>query len=176
MTFSTSAVAVCCWSDSSSSRASWSSLSCSFVGGVCPIGTLRALRLVVRRTFIDRPLLRRRIVAPEVQTGDGINSRVYSERGLTECFRDVRFGSLADICGAKGHVRFAPNSDHESRLAQTVMSALPPKADVSGANRHVCFGPIADSRTATKQRSIRSPHWRGAAILARCSIRSRWRP
>jgi hypothetical protein len=26
----------------------------------------------------------------------------------------VRFGSLADMCGAKGHVRFAPNSDHES--------------------------------------------------------------
>jgi hypothetical protein len=27
---------------------------------------------------------------------------------------DVRFGSLADICSAKGHVRFAPNSDRES--------------------------------------------------------------
>ena len=26
----------------------------------------------------------------------------------------VRFGSLADICSAKGHVRFAPNSDRES--------------------------------------------------------------
>ena len=26
----------------------------------------------------------------------------------------VRFGSLADICIAKGHVRFAPNSDRES--------------------------------------------------------------
>jgi hypothetical protein len=24
---------------------------------------------------------------------------------------DVRFGSLADICTAKGHVRFTPNSD-----------------------------------------------------------------
>jgi hypothetical protein len=27
---------------------------------------------------------------------------------------DVRFGSLADICSAKGHVRFTPNSDRES--------------------------------------------------------------
>ena len=27
---------------------------------------------------------------------------------------DVRFGSKADMCGAKGHVRFAPNSDRES--------------------------------------------------------------
>jgi hypothetical protein len=26
----------------------------------------------------------------------------------------VRFGSLADICSAKGHVRFAPNSNRES--------------------------------------------------------------
>jgi hypothetical protein len=31
----------------------------------------------------------------------------------------VRFGSLADICSAKGHVRFAPNSDRESGLPQT---------------------------------------------------------
>src|SRR5262245_53240506 len=27
---------------------------------------------------------------------------------------DVRFGSKADICGAKRHVRFTPNSDRES--------------------------------------------------------------
>jgi hypothetical protein len=46
---------------------------------------------------------------------------------------DVRFGSLADICSAKGHVRFAPNSDRESEIPQTVMSALPPKADMCGA-------------------------------------------
>ena len=59
-------------------------------------------------------------------------------------WRDVRFGSLADICSAKGHVRFAPNSDRESGFPQTVMSALPLKADMCGANSHVCFGPIAD--------------------------------
>jgi hypothetical protein len=28
---------------------------------------------------------------------------------------DVRFGSLADICSAKRHVRIAPNSDRKSR-------------------------------------------------------------
>ena len=33
----------------------------------------------------------------------------------------------ADICNAKRHVRFTPNSDRESRLLQTVMSALPPQ-------------------------------------------------
>jgi hypothetical protein len=56
----------------------------------------------------------------------------------------VRFGSLADICNAKGHVRFAPNSDRESGFPQSVMSALPPKADVRGAKCNVRYGPIAD--------------------------------
>jgi hypothetical protein len=57
---------------------------------------------------------------------------------------DVRFGSLADICSAKGHVRFAPNSDRESGFSLKVMSALPLKADMCGALAHVCFGPKAD--------------------------------
>jgi hypothetical protein len=46
---------------------------------------------------------------------------------------NVRFGSLADMCGAKANVRFTPNSDRESRHPQTVMSALPPKADMCAA-------------------------------------------
>jgi len=58
--------------------------------------------------------------------------------------RHVRFGSLADICSAKGHVRFAPNSDRESGFPHKVMSALPPKADMCGAASDVRFGPIAD--------------------------------
>jgi len=41
----------------------------------------------------------------------------------------VRFGSEADICSAKGHVRFAPNSDRKS-APRKAMSALPPKADI----------------------------------------------
>jgi hypothetical protein len=57
---------------------------------------------------------------------------------------NVRFGSLADICSAKGHVRSSPNSDRESDFPQTVMSALLPKADICSALAHVCFGPIAD--------------------------------
>ena len=57
---------------------------------------------------------------------------------------NVRFGSLVDVCSAKGHVCFAPNSDRESDFPQTVMSALPPKADMCGAMGHVCFGPEAD--------------------------------
>ena len=57
---------------------------------------------------------------------------------------DVRFGSLADICAAKGHVRFTPNSDRESGFPHKVMSALPPKADIHSAQAYVRFGPIAD--------------------------------
>jgi hypothetical protein len=57
---------------------------------------------------------------------------------------DVRFGSKADMCSASTHVRFTPDSDRDSGLPQTVMSALPPKADMCGATRDVRFGPIAD--------------------------------
>src|SRR5262245_44572204 len=42
----------------------------------------------------------------------------------TACRFDVRFGSEADICSAKCHVRFTPNSDRESGFPQAVMSAL----------------------------------------------------
>jgi len=40
--------------------------------------------------------------------------------------RDVRFGSLADICSAKRNVRFTPESD------------------IDCVFQHVCFGPKAD--------------------------------
>src|SRR5262249_52915020 len=70
---------------------------------------------------------------------------------------NVRFGSKADICAATSDVRFTPNSDHESRHQQTVMSALPPKADMCGATAHVCFGPRADSCTAANSYLRKSP-------------------
>src|SRR5262249_53240636 len=57
---------------------------------------------------------------------------------------NVRFGSKADMCSAKRHVRFTPNSDRESGIPQKAMSALPPKADMCGATVDVRFGPIAD--------------------------------
>src|SRR6185503_20318369 len=47
----------------------------------------------------------------------------------------VRFGSQADVRTAKRHVRFAPNSDHESDFSQKPMSALPPKADMCGCKQ-----------------------------------------
>jgi len=42
------------------------------------------------------------------------------------------------MCNAKGHVRFAPNSDRESRPEPRIMSALPPKADMCSALGDVC--------------------------------------
>jgi hypothetical protein len=53
------------------------------------------------------------------------------------------------MCGATGDVRFTPNSDHESRHQQRVMSALPLKADMCGARAHVGYGPEADIRALT---------------------------
>jgi hypothetical protein len=61
----------------------------------------------------------------------------YIDFGLMSLRWNVRFGSLADICSAKGHVRFAPNSNRESGFPQTAMSALPPKADMCGAAKDV---------------------------------------
>ena len=55
------------------------------------------------------------------------------------------FGSKTDICSAKRHVRFTPNSDRESGIAAKVMSALPSKADMCGAISGVRFGPKADA-------------------------------
>src|SRR5262249_27228297 len=70
---------------------------------------------------------------------------IYSPPKLDHLRRhDVRLWSKADICSAKRHVRFAPNSDRESGFPQKVESALPPKADMCGANRNVRFGPKAD--------------------------------
>jgi hypothetical protein len=56
---------------------------------------------------------------------------------LRSTIHNVRFGSKADICGAKSHVRFTPNSGRKSGHPHKVMSALPPKADMCAAMAHV---------------------------------------
>jgi len=66
---------------------------------------------------------------------------------------NVRFGSKADMCVAKPHVRFTPNSDRKSGHPQNAMSALPPKADMCGAQAHVGFGPIADIGSTSDEHS-----------------------
>src|SRR5262245_14088173 len=74
------------------------------------------------------------------------------------------------MCGAKCHVRFTPNSDRESEIPQTVMSALLPKADMCGALAHVCFGPIADiarkpNRKTASRRSLFTYHSLTSALI-----------
>jgi len=83
---------------------------------------------------------------------------------------DVRFGSKADMCSAKRHVRFTPNSDRESGFPQTVMSALPPKADICGATRDVRFGPKADIVYSITSSALAS----SVAGTARPKIRAVW--
>jgi hypothetical protein len=73
----------------------------------------------------------------------------------------VRFGSKADMCAAKRHFRFTPNSDRESEIPQEAMSALHPIADMCGALADVCSGPKADITTLT-----RSPRRRGREARA----------
>src|SRR5262249_50545170 len=97
---------------------------------------------------------------PEAQERHRTDLNYQGGRGRLREATDVRFGSKADMCAAKGHVRFTPNSDRESGHRQTVMSALPPKADMCGAQpllpatppkadmsgplADIRFGPIAD--------------------------------
>jgi hypothetical protein len=57
------------------------------------------------------------------------------DQATTREVAHVRSGSLADICSAKGHVRFAPNSDRKSGFPQTAMSALPRFTPESGRVR-----------------------------------------
>src|SRR5262249_22578884 len=77
-------------------------------------------------------------------------TRSYCRKAFPEVKGSVCFGSEADICVAQSDVRFAPNGDRESRLPQTVMSALPPKADMCGATADVRFGSKADICSATE--------------------------
>ena len=75
----------------------------------------------------------------------------------------VRFGSKADICAAKSDVRFAPNSDRESRHDRLRMSALLLKADMCSALGDVRFGPIADIATFDVRSCTRLDHCRRKA-------------
>jgi hypothetical protein len=55
---------------------------------------------------------------------------------------NVRFGSKADICSAKGHVRFAPNSDRESGDLYTVLAGSELGFDESGEGENLRRRPL----------------------------------
>src|SRR5690242_10967294 len=80
-----------------------------------------------------------------------VNVNVFDSNYLRAAIPWARLTEIETACplwvisgSAKRHVRFALNSDRESGVPQTVMSASPPRADMCGANRHICFGPKAD--------------------------------
>src|SRR5262245_19932838 len=111
MILSTSEVAICCSRASSNSRVSRA----TFV----PRQGVEELRpgaafagLVLRRCALTRLLPvwpRRPTVAPEAQTRDGSNLRRYPGGvgpGTDRCL----LRSLADMCSAKSHVCFTPES------------------------------------------------------------------
>src|SRR5262245_53966988 len=113
---------------------------------------------------------RRLIASPEAQDKASCRLKLAHFKMLGTRSADVRFGSKADMCGARTHVRFTPNSDRESGLPQMVMSALPPKADMCGALADVHFGPKADIGLP-----IRSPRPRARARVPECRGRVSWR-
>src|SRR5262245_39686209 len=63
----------------------------------------------------------------------------------------VCFGSKADISQYSRHVRFTPNSDRESGLPQTVMSALRPQKRT--CSPHKLMSALGQKRTFAPERN-----------------------
>jgi hypothetical protein len=51
---------------------------------------------------------------------------------------DVRFGSKADMCSAKRHVRFTPNSGHSGRQSACLLCAMWGRLKAGKNFLHVC--------------------------------------
>ena len=117
MTFSTSAVAACCSSATSRSRvsrATFGSLPAARERRPRPaFGALRRVTVLRRWALTVLPPLPRCLIAsPEAQDGHRIGLRQRERIKLLLRTAHVRFGSKADMCSAKGHVRFTPESGH----------------------------------------------------------------
>ena len=67
-----------------------------------------------------------------VVMSDGTIIRAQPRRLETRHRLDVRFGSLADICSAKRHVRFTPNSGHGVAPSEQMSFALAAMASGRG--------------------------------------------
>src|SRR4029079_213353 len=68
-------------------------------------------------------------------------------------FGDVRFWSLADICSAKGHVRFAPNSDRKSRHAANGHVRFTPESRHVQCKRRCLLWAKSGHRTRTNRKT-----------------------
>ena len=115
ITFRISEVAVCC-SSASFSLCSSSAIFSSAVGGLRPtFGALRRFNVLRRCVSAALPptLSRGLIASPEAQDKASYWLNLARRKGVaTRAIQppNVRFGSKADMCSAKGHVRFAPES------------------------------------------------------------------
>src|SRR4029079_12376812 len=114
-------------------------------GLACHIGTRARYLVIASARLIPSGKRNNTISEIMVATSAIVRSSPYHLSVQSEIvLSNVRFGSQADVRTAKRHVRFTPDSDHESDFSQKPMSALPPKADMCGATRDVCYGPEAD--------------------------------
>ena len=111
MTFNISDVAVSCSRASSNSRVSRAvSVSRPTMGNPRRPEAFGADGLRRRVLTVPLPALERRFIAPpEAQEGI-VSTQSSIPKGAGHETANVRFGSKADICSAKRHVRFAPNS------------------------------------------------------------------
>src|SRR5262245_23740396 len=73
---------------------------------------------------------RRRIASPEAKDKASYRLRLAHRKEPT----DVRFGSSADICGAKRHVRFTPESDIKRDIVECPLWANSGHTDARGLN------------------------------------------
>ena len=87
----------------------------------------------------------RRLMLAPAKAQDIVTVAIYA--GIREgVVVDVRFGSKADMCSAKGMSALPPIATAIADLPQKMMSALTPKADIFCAVQlaDVCFVPIAN--------------------------------
>ena len=77
---------------------------------------------------------------------------------MGRCDLDVRFGSLADMCSAKGHVRFTPESGHGRHLNVHFV----PIADITACASHRTF----EVRLFLRQRCLIGPTGRRVLTAA----------
>ena len=130
-TMASMATCAACWSVTSKGEASaFNPRPCSVLTAVSSVATLRPLRATIaptsaRPSAIARPSPREapvmsatrpsrennRFSAVTIRCGPaGIDPGYCARASISR--KEVRFGSKADMCSAKGHFRFSPESGH----------------------------------------------------------------
>jgi hypothetical protein len=90
---------------------------------------------------------------PKLRRGHSINPWWYSEGPPT----DVRFGSKADRCSAKRHVRFAPESGHHEGKTGHIKRSTGRRSgalNISASQTHCLFEYVADRVRGWRARRV----------------------